>query len=472
MLGLFGTLNLGARSLQAQQTAVQVTSQNLANVNNPAYARQRVQLQTSPTVAGPNGPQGTGVLALSIQQLRDRLVDGQVASESSVGGYWTAQQSSLQKAQVALGEFIDRNADATTAAGSGAATGLADALAKFFNRFQSVAREPGSREARASALAAAQDFALRLNQTSGRLAALNAGLNQEFSASVAQANQLLAQVASLNESIRSAELGGVGQANELRDLRQQKLEALAGLMNFSTTENANGTVDIAVEGQPLVAGVQVADSLAAYDAGGGQWQLRTASAGSPVALTGGSLAGVLEVRDGSLQLLRDRLDGIAGALIASVNGLHRAGYSLTGSSGEVFFSGADAASIAVNGRLVEAPELLQAARAADEPGDGSVARALAQLAEQAQAGLGGNTLAGAYGAAVAGLGEGLSTANDQLAQHEAVAAMLQRQRDSVSGVSVDEEMADLVRFQRAYEASARIISTVDEMIQTVLGMKR
>ena len=126
----------------------------------------------------------------------------------------------------------------------------------------------------------------------------------------------------------------------------------------------------------------------------------------------------------------------------------------------------------MNGRLLDAPELLQAARAAEEPGDGSVARALAELAEQAQAALGGNTLAGAYGAAVAGLGEGLSTANDQLAQHDAVAAMLQRQRDSVSGVSVDEEMADLVRFQRAYEASARIISTVDEMIQTVLAMKR
>src|SRR2546425_13211731 len=123
MLGLFGTLNLGARSLQAQQTGVEIAGQNLANVNNPAYARQRVQIQTSPTVTTAVGPQGTGVVVAAIQQIRDALLDGQVRDETSVGGYWQAQQGALQSAQTALNEFLDQSASSVnSAADAGSAT--------------------------------------------------------------------------------------------------------------------------------------------------------------------------------------------------------------------------------------------------------------------------------------------------------------------------------------------------------------
>src|SRR5262249_55495909 len=110
MIGLFGTLNLGARSLQAQQTGVEIAGQNLANINNPAYSRQRVNLQTSLAVTTPFGPQGTGVEVAAIQQIRDALLDGQVRDETSVGGYWEAQQAGLGSAQTALSQFLDQSA--------------------------------------------------------------------------------------------------------------------------------------------------------------------------------------------------------------------------------------------------------------------------------------------------------------------------------------------------------------------------
>ena len=117
MLGLFATLNLGARALQTQQTAIEVTGQNLANVNNTAYARQRVQIQTSTTVPSAIGPQGTGVEAVAIEQLRSDLVDGQVRSEASVGGYWEAQQNALQNAETSLGELLNISSDTTGTSG-------------------------------------------------------------------------------------------------------------------------------------------------------------------------------------------------------------------------------------------------------------------------------------------------------------------------------------------------------------------
>src|SRR5262249_39807038 len=111
MLGLFSTLQLGARSLQTQQQGVEVSGHNLANVNNPDYARQRVHIQSSFPVPSAVGPQGTGAEVVEIQQIRSDLLDSQIRGEQSVGGFWLAHQSALQNAQAGLGEFLDRNAD-------------------------------------------------------------------------------------------------------------------------------------------------------------------------------------------------------------------------------------------------------------------------------------------------------------------------------------------------------------------------
>ena len=474
MPGLFNTLNLGVRSLQAQQAAVEIAGQNLANVNNRAYARQRVQMQTSPTVDGGIGPQGTGVQAVAIQQMRDALVDRQIRSEASIGGYLTAQQSALQKAQVSLGEFIDRNADAINGAadGTGATSGMADDLTELFNGFQRVATSPTSLTERQVLLDNAQTLALRFNQTAERFTKLSEDVDEAVAIDVTAANQLLQDLTTLNDSIMTAELGGKFSANDLRDIRQQKLEELGKLVTFGAVENSNGTVDVTIGGVSMISGNQLQDSIQVFDAGGGQMLLRATSAGTPLTITSGAIQGTIEVRDGALKTLRDGLNNLANTLITDINTLHRAGYSLTGTTGEDFFTGTDATDIKVNTTLKGNPALVQAAGVAGEVGNNSVARALAQLAKDSRAALDNQTFSGAYGAIVATLGHELSTANNQLSQHEAVTAMLQRQRDSVSGVSIDEEMTDLVRFQHAYEASARIISTVDEMIQTVLAMKR
>jgi len=458
MLGLFGTLNLATRSLQTQQTGIEVTGHNLANVNNPAYARQRVQIQTSITIASPLGPQGTGADAVAIQQLRDLLLDAQIRGEQSVGGYWGSQQSVLQNAQANLGEFLSSS------------QGLSGALSELFNAFQEVATSPNALTEQAlinQALALTGKF----NQVSQRLTDLGTTLNTSLNNDVRSVNDLLSDVAKLNDQIAAAENPNGGTANDLRDLREQKLEQLSQLVNIQTSSAPDGSINIAISGTQLVSGNQVIDTLETYDPGNGNFLVRTATA-TPLTLTGGSIQGTIDARDGTLQDMRNDLNTLAATLIAEVNNVHRNGFSASGTTGEDFFTGTDAATIGVNATLVNDPLRFQAAGVAGEPGDNSVALALARLTSQTNPALGNQSFGDAYGQVVSNFGHALQNANGQLSDHDIVNTMLLQQRDSISGVSIDEEMTNLITFQKAYQASAKLVTTVDEMLDTILNMKR
>ncbi|MEJ5237569.1 MAG: flagellar hook-associated protein FlgK [Limisphaera sp.] len=476
MLGLFGTLNLGTRALQTQQLGVEVAGQNLANVNNPAYARQKVILQSAPTLPSLIGPQGTGVEAVAIRQMRSALLDAHVQNEVSVGGFWTAQQSALQTAQASLGEQIDRTAQglngSAAVAEAGTVTGLANELTGLFNAFRAVAAAPHSLPERQVLVAQAQTLSSRFNQIATRLDQLTDQLNTALTRDVATVNQLLADIARLNDQIVNAELPLGGIANDLRDTRQQKLEELSKYVAIQTSLASNGTVTVSVNGTTLVADRNVVEQIETYDPGNGRLRLRTTGDGTALDPVSGSLAGTIQVRDTTLAELRADLDTLAGELITQVNDLHRTGYSLTNQTGADFFTGTDARTIAVNPALADNPARIQAAGAPGAPGDNAVALALAQLADQPLAALDNRTFQEHYSQLVARLGLALRNANGQIADHRVVLDLLHRQRDALGGVSIDEEMTDLIRFQKAYEASARLIVTLDEMLDTVLGLKR
>ncbi len=475
MLGLFGTLNLATRSLSTQREGTEVAGHNLANVNNPAYARQRLSIQTSQPVPSEMGPQGAGAEGVAIVQLRSVLLDKQILGETSVMGSLTSQQNALQYAQSNLGQLIDRQS--SSAAGSAAAdgvggqNGLAEDLSSLFNSFQSLSTNPTSTAERQVLLMKAQDLTTQFNQVSSRLGDVNSLLNRSVETDTDTANGLIDQIAKLNDQIIRVENGG-GEANDLRDIRQQRLEDLGRLTNISSSELSSGAVDVSIGGVAMTSGSKVLDHLEAFDPGNGQLQLRAQTAGTAIALTGGSLQGTIEARDGPLTTLRGDIDTLAGQLISQVNAIHKGGFGLTGTTGEDFFTGTDAATIQVNANLLADPARIQASGTSGATGDNKVALALAQLADKPVVGLGNQTFAERYGQTVAALGQSLSSTNTQIENQNIVQEMLSQQRDSVSGVSMDEEMTDLIRFQRAFEASARLVSLVDDMLDTVVNMKR
>jgi len=474
MLGIFGTLGLATRSLSAYQLGAEVTGHNLANVHNPAYARQRIELQTSVPVSSELGPQGTGVEVVVIRQLRDALLDRQIQSETSVRGWLEAQQKGLQYAQAGLGQSIDRTAagiDGTAGSGGiGGEPGLAEALSGLFNAWQSLAANPASSTERQFLAIQAQNLTTQFNQVSERLANLNADLNAELHTGLESVNQHLNEIAQLNAKIVTAEIGQAGSANDLRDLRLQRLDDLAGLVRFTTVESASGAVDIVIDGQLLTDSSVVLEPLETYDPGNGQLLVRTQTSGTPLQLAGGSIQGIVEARDGALTTLRGDLDLLAGTLISEVNTRHAAGFDLGGNSGLAFFTGSDAQTIRLNDVLAADPSRVQAASVPGATGDNRNALELARLGGVVLGSLGNQSLQQYYGQSVARLGQSLSSVNLQLENQGVVDAMLKRQREAVSGVSLDEEMTSLIMFQRAFQASARLVGTLDEMLATVVSL--
>jgi flagellar hook-associated protein 1 FlgK len=471
MFGLLGTLNLAASSLQAQMTGLEVSGQNLANVNTTGYTRQRVNLGTTTDIGTADGPQGTGVEVTSIEQTVNALLNSQIQNQNSVSGYWNGQQTALQSAQDGLNEFLSgASGSSSTGTTTDSSSGLSSQLSGFFDAAQAVATSPTSTSARQTLISAAQSLTTSFNQISNQFSSLNTSLNASLSGNVTSANQLLTDIAGLNKQISTSEFSG-GNANDLRDEREQDLENLGSLVSFSSSTGANGSVNVAIGGQTLVSGDQVADTLQTYSGTNGNLYVQTAAGGVPLTLTGGSMQGTIAARDGTLATLQSGVDTLAGTLITQVNALHSAGYSMTGSTGANFFNGSNAGTITVNAALAANPSLIQASGSATATGDNTVALQIAQLASANETALGGQTFQASYTQMVGAMGDDLQTANDQVSSQSSVSQMLATQQSSVSGVSVDEEMTNLMSFQKAYEASSELVQTVNAMLETTIQMK-
>ena len=470
MLGLFGTLNLASRSLQTQMTGVEVTGQNLANINTTGYTRQSVEIQTSPDISTTIGPEGTGANAVAIQQVVNAILNSQIQTQQSTSGYWSAQQSALQSAQTSLDEFLNGTGSATSSTNSTTDTGLSGQLSSLFADFQSVATSPTSVAARQKLISDAQTLAATFNQVNSQLDASRATLNTSLGDDVDSANKLISEIADLNKQISTANFNGA-TPNDLLDDREQDLENLSSLTNITTSTGTNGAVDVSIGGQSLVSGNQVLDTLQTYDAGGGQLLVQTATGGVNLTLTGGSMQGTIDARDGELATMQSSINTLASTLITQVNTIHSGGYSLTGTTGANFFNGSDAATITVNVALASNPSLIQASGTATANSDNAIARQLADLASATQPGLNNQTFGDSYDETVAALGDSLQTANDQVSNQTAVSNMLSTQRSSVSGVNVDQEMTNLMSFQRAYEASAQLVTTLNTLLGDTLAMK-
>jgi flagellar hook-associated protein 1 FlgK len=458
---------MAANSLAVQQEEMTITGQNLANASNPVYADEQLVVSEATPLETSIGDEGTGVQMTGITESRDPLLDSQIQAEASTTGSLTAQQTNLQNAEAYLDEQITSTSSSAT---PDSPNGLAADLSNLFNSFQSLSTDPSDLSLRQTAVQGAQEVAAQFNQVSGQLSTVQADLNTSVQNDVTSANQDLSAITTLNQQIVEAQASG-GSADQLVDQREATLENLAGLANFSATAQANGAVNVSIGGVAMVSGVTQADSLEAYNPGNGQLQVQAQNAGTPITLTGGSIEGEITARDGALATLQSGLNTLSSQLITQVNTIYSAGYDLNGNTGQDLFTGTNASNIGVNSNVANDPSQFQAAGTAGAPGDNSVVLALAQLGNQNVAGLSNQTFSASYAQSVSNLGNSISSVNEQLTNSQAVAEMLTNDRASSSGVSLDTEMTNLLQYQKAYEASAEMITTLNEMLQTAVSMK-
>ncbi len=465
MSGLFTTLNSTTMALNAHSRAIETTGKNLANVNNPNYARQRVIYGDRGTVQTAQGAESLGLEALGIQQIRDVLMDRQLMREIGLSGSLQTQQDTLQRALAGLGQDIDGSSDiSATGSTSG---GMAAAIDDFFNAFQNLASRPTDAGARQTLLQKTSILTDTLHEADTRLAQVQTDVNSSIDANVTDANSIISTIADLNKQIARFEVGHPGTAVDLRDQRQAKLEELSKIIPVNVTDLGDGQVKLAVKDAGntdivLLDGPNVQGTLA--------FNGTTVTGGATptaIALGSGSIYGGLTVRDGAVQQLRDNLDAFSKQLVTSVNGV----YNPSATAGADFFdpAGTTAGTIALQSGITAATLKTGTGTA----GDNSIAVAIANLANTNFSTSGGDAIDGTfdqfYSQSVSDLGQALSTATARASDQDKIQTLVQNQRDTVSGVSMDEEMADLVKFQRAFQASSRVFSVVDDLLDTVVN---
>lgn len=468
MSGLFSSLNASVNALAAQSRAVEITGKNLANVNNAKYARQQVLFGDRGTVQTAQGPESMGITALGVEQMRDSLLDQQVMREVALSSGYQAEQQAYQRAQAGLGQSID-STGTTGSTTSTTSNGIGAALDDFFNSFQSLAANPTDTGSRQSLLQSASILTDRLQLTDTRLDQVQSDLNSQIDTDVTTVNQLLQTVADLNSQIGRFEINQPGSAVDLRDQRQAALEQLATKIPIEVRNASSAQVQVVAKDSSGADVVLVDLATVQGSVAFNGTQVTGGASGTALALSGGSIQGALNARDGGVQELRDSLDALASQLVTSVN----AAYNPTGSTGDFFTAAGTTAGTISIASGVTATSL----KASDggTAGDNTVALAIAQLASHKFSTTGtpadaiDGTFSGFFAKTVSNLGQSLAGANARVDDQSQIEQIVRTQRDGVSGVSLDEEMANLMKYQRAFQASSRVFSTIDDLLDNVVN---
>ncbi len=476
MRSTFFGIQTGLRGLMAQQRALDTTGHNITNANTPGYSRQVTNLATTSPYTVPSfgrpaaaGQIGTGVTADAVERMRSAFLDDQIRNESETLGYWAAQSETLTQVEGILGEPSD--------------TGLSNALDVFWKSMQDLSLHPESMPIRTIVRQRGVELADMIQHTYTQLNDTQKSVDQAITLKVDEINGIAQQIADLNDQISKAV--GVGlQPNDLLDRRDLLVTKLSKMVNISTFNGENGAVTVNIGGISLVAGEQAHKLTTVPNAlNGGLVDVRWADFQDPSSppdllpadVTNGELKGMLDVRDVKLAGYMSQLNDLAAGLITNVNAQHAgpAGFDLNGNPGGAFFAGTDASNIAVDPAIMAGDPGLRLIAASSSatgvPGDGSNALKIAQL-NQAKIMNGGTaTYSEFLGAMVSNLGVDSDQAKTMETNQTTLIDHLTKQSESIAGVSLDEEAANMIKFQHGYDAAARVITTMDEMLDVIIN---
>lgn len=563
MRSSFFGLETGLRALLAQQQAIDVTGHNIANTSTPGFSRQVARLETTTPYPLPAfnrnagaGQMGTGVIAGSIERMRDLFIDLQLRTELAAQGGWTVTRDLLARVEAIMNEPSD--------------SGINSLLNRFWDGWQDVSAAPQNLSVRASLIERAASLTDTFQRQHSQLRTVQSDVAQQVAIDLEQLNSLLDRLAALNVQIAGVTHTG-NQPNDFFDRRDQLLDQLSKLVKVTVTIAADGAAIVQIGSSLLVDRDRVHHLTSAVDSSG-HLEIRWADEPGMPAISGGELEGLVRLYNETIPTYLERLDGVARLLIESVNSAHAAGYDLNSQSGRPFFTGSGASDIAVSAEIAADASHIAAASTPGAPGDGSRALAIARLRDDATvldaatvlrpgtvlAGLPGVILTGVdvsttppdahftltrtaageltvtdggssqtitladlppggvqiinfstfglklvvrnetgagatadqlatalegqigtaagsvsanslYQSLIVRLGVDGRTAQEMSANQDILVQHLQRRREAVSGVSLDEEATNLVRLQHAYQAAARFITAVDQMLDRLIN---
>ncbi|WP_263384272.1 flagellar hook-associated protein FlgK [Granulicella arctica] len=458
---LTSLMSLASNALQAEQSALNVTSNNVANQNTVGYTREVVNFQSQDTITINGASYGDGVsIGTGATSVRDRILEQRVQQQTQV----EAQSSAVASALTAVQSVFQLTATASSAA----ATTLGSAIDSFYNSFTALSANPSDPATRQSVLSAASALSNAFNAASTQLSSTSNSLNAEVTATVGQVNSLTTNIASLNQQISL--LGSSSDAGVLEDQRQSSIAQLSGLIGLDqiTTEQ-NGITLTTSSGEVLVSGNQSYALQTSQVAGQTQVAAGPSAVDVTASITGGSLGGVLQARS-QLSTFSSSLDALAYAVGTQVNTQNAAGLDGSGNAGGAIFT-LSATSAGAAGSISLAtsnPNGIAAAAVGQGATGNGNAVALAALATGTS--VSGQTPSASFASFLAQIGTAVSAATSDNAVQQASLTQLTSLRDSVSSVSLNQEASNLTQYQRSYEAAAKVFSIVDELLADALNL--
>ncbi|GKU76825.1 flagellar hook-associated protein FlgK [Paenibacillus sp. L3-i20] len=504
MRSTFHSLETAKRSIFTQQAAINTVGHNISNANTEGYSRQKVNMVAARPIEayGMNrsnsaGQLGTGVEFTSITRIRNAFLDSQYRDQNHGVGSLSIQTDSLSK----LEGYVNEPSD----------TGIRAVLENFWNSWSDLSKDPENVTGREILQENATALADTFNELNRQLTDLHADLTSNINVKVTEANSLLGTISSLNTEIRKIESLG-DDANDLRDQRDLMTDKLSKIANINVSETDQG-YNISMGNVNLVQGGTVTELTAAA----------VESAHANGTLVGGEMHGMIASRDNYVAGFQKQLDTLANTLangefqvtvpagwvkpgtttpttadevvtVKGINGLHKLGYSLTNpaTAGEDFFTfkagatGITAGSIQLNPTIAsDANKIATSLRTSTDgagvttviKGNNGLALLMSKLKDVKIAfdetanggGITSATVSDFYGAVVGALGVQSQEAGRLHKNNQTQLDQVQASRLSVSGVSLDEEMADLIKYQYGYSASARFMTTFDQMLEKLIN---
>jgi flagellar hook-associated protein 1 FlgK len=460
--GTFSSVNNALSALRYQQVVMDVTSGNIANVGTDGYSRRRVDgvsvgAPTQPALWSRYDGYGDGVRVGGLSRLVDPLLDARARREHGNQSFLDVRQAVLSRVESGIGEPGD--------------SGVSAAITQFRDSWQDLANSPGSEAARSQVLSRAHTVADAFAVQTRNITAEEGDQRQALLAQVGEVNTLASDLASANRSIHNAQLAGT-DAGTLLDKRDQLALRLSELTGATATPNANGGLDVTVAGVALVSGstagsLQITSGVnpdGTADGSALSFGVAPAGGGAGQDVTGrlgGSVGAVAELLTTTLPGYRAGIEQVAKQLADQVNAVQQGGYDQDGNAGQPLLTFAPTAA---GGPLVVAITDPRQVAASAQGGGPNLDGTNATNASRALV-----DPAGAYQRLVAGFGSDVAATQRLSANQQALTNQVDASRDQLSGVSLDEEMVRMMNAQRSYEAAARVMTTVDSVLDTLIN---
>ncbi len=473
MPGSINLYNTGKSALFANRASLATTGHNIANVNTDGYSRQRVEQTAHPSQQIGATVYGTGVNIKNIKRINDEYITRQIGKESKFLGQYEEKNAALTQAEIIFNEIQNE--------------GMNRLITKFFNEFRKLGNEPESQALRATVKEAASQLTGDFHRVSRSLREIQNNLNVRIDANVRQTNELVERIAHLNEKVKQQEIHG-SEAPDLRDKRDLAIRTLSEIIDVNVSTNERGELTIGLAGVgPLVSGVLInklflesspADPETGKPEGGTSVLLEnSAQPNITQRLVNGRLGGLIEARDKIIGQSANQVDELAFNFANKINEIHRQGFSINGKTGVDFFKPlsqqyAASEQISLGSMIEQDSNNIATAIAPDSPGDNRLIQMLAKVQHQKIMGSGQSTFDEHYNSTVASLAT-VTQKNKEVLEHQKhIVGQLDKFRESISGVSLDEETTNLVQFQHAFDASAKVIKVADEVLETILSLRK